>query len=246
MLTASSQRTCPWHHRQVKYATRETQAAVTLEPSGKANASVIWLHGLGADGHDFVPMVPELRLAEPLAVRFIFPHATVRPVTINGGHRMRAWYDITGFGPESGEDEAGIRESGRIVDGYVDREVAAGIASRRIVIAGFSQGGAVVLHAGLRQTQPLAGVLALSTYLPLRASLAGEKAGTALPILMCHGTQDDVVSVLRGRESRDLLQEAGYHVEWREYPMQHTVCAPEIGHIAAWLQLQLGATPAQA
>jgi phospholipase/carboxylesterase len=230
----------------MNHATRETEAAVTLEPPGKASASVIWLHGLGADGHDFVPLVPELRLVEPLAIRFIFPHATVRAVTINGGHRMRAWYDITGFGPESGEDAAGIRESSRIVDGYVERELAAGIASRRIVLAGFSQGGAVALHAGLRQALPLAGVLALSTYLPLRGSLQAETTATASPILMCHGTQDGVVSVQRGRESRDLLQQAGHRVEWREYPMQHSLCGPEIDDIASWLRLQLGATPAPA
>jgi phospholipase/carboxylesterase len=228
----------------MNYATRETDADVTLEPSSRANASVIWLHGLGADGHDFVPLIPELRLEDSLAIRFIFPHAAVRAVTINGGHRMRAWYDITGLGPESGEDEAGIRESGRIVDGYVERELAAGIASRRIVLAGFSQGGAVALHAGLRQAQPLAGVLALSTYLPLRGSLQGETTGTTLPILMCHGTQDGVVSVQRGRESRDLLQQGGHRVEWREYPMQHSLCGPEIDAIASWLHLQLGATPA--
>jgi phospholipase/carboxylesterase len=219
-----------------------TEGSVVLEPPQRANASVIWLHGLGADGHDFVPLIPELRLPQALRVRFVFPHAPVRPVTLNNGMRMRAWYDIVGLRPGAPEDERGIRDAGRTVDGFVARERAAGIDSRRIVIAGFSQGGAVALHAGLRQQEALGGVLALSTYLPLPGKLAGEAAApnAKLPILMCHGSNDGVVAPQFGRQSRDLLRGAGYTVAWKEYPMQHEVCSAEIGDIASWLQERLG------
>lgn len=226
----------------MRYTTVETADAVVLEPSQRATATVIWLHGLGADGNDFVPLIPELRLQEPLAVRFVFPHAGVRPVTVNNGIRMRAWYDIVGLQPAAPEDEQGIRESGRSVAGYVARERAAGIDSHRIAIAGFSQGGAIALHAGLRYPEPLGGVLALSTYLPLRGKLAAEAAApnAKLPLLMCHGTRDSVVPILLGQQSRDLLRAAGYQVEWQEYPMEHEVCMAEIHHIASWLQVWLG------
>jgi phospholipase/carboxylesterase len=147
----------------MKYTSNESAQAVTLEPAGGALASVIWLHGLGADGHDFVPIIPELRLPAPLAVRFVFPHAAVRPVTINNGQRMRAWYDIKGLAADTLEDEAGIRASARSIDDYIAHEVAAGIETRSIALAGFSQGGVIALHAALRYPQPLAGVLALST-----------------------------------------------------------------------------------
>ncbi|MEO7775306.1 MAG: carboxylesterase [Steroidobacteraceae bacterium] len=221
----------------MKYTISETEAAVTLQPASAAVASVVWLHGLGADGSDFVPIIPELHLPEQLAVRFIFPHAAVRPVTINNGHRMRAWYDIMGFAPGNKEDEEGIRDSGRIVAGYVDREREAGIASAHIVIAGFSQGGAIALHAGLRYGTQLGGILALSTYLPLKGKLAGETTAVNanIPILMCHGTQDPVVPLDRGVKSRDVLTAAGYAVDFREYPMQHEVSMPEIQYIAGWL-----------
>src|SRR5215208_6840077 len=171
------------------YKTNESAENVILEPAATPDAAVIWLHGLGADGSDFVPIVEELRLPPTLAVRFIFPHARPRPVTINNGIVMRAWYDITGLGPGSVEDEAGIRESGDVVRRYIEEENARGIASERIVIAGFSQGGAIALSAALRHPQRLAGVMALSTYLPLRDSLAAEAspANRDVPILMCHG-----------------------------------------------------------
>ena len=215
--------------------------AVVLEPSVPASAAVIWLHGLGADGNDFVPVVNELRLPSTLPIRFVFPHARQRPVTINNGYVMRAWYDISG-GPRGViEDEAGIRESENVVRGYIERELAAGISSERIVIAGFSQGGAIALQTGLRYPKPLAGVMALSTYLPLRNSLAAEAspANRSLPILICHGVHDGVLPVALGSATRDLLTEMGYPVEWHSYPMEHSVCMEEVAHISGWLQSKL-------
>jgi phospholipase/carboxylesterase len=226
------------------YAINETQAAVTLEPATPATAAVIWLHGLGADGYDFVPIVDELKLPAALAVRFVFPHAEPRPVTINNGFVMRAWYDIKGLNREGAEDDAGIRGSELVVRRYIEAEVAKGIPASRIVIAGFSQGGAIALQTALRYDTSLAGVMALSTYLPLRASLAAEaSAGNrAIPILMCHGTQDGVVPPQMGELSRDALTQLGYRVEWRAYPMQHSVCLEEIADISRWLQQRLSTT----
>jgi phospholipase/carboxylesterase len=223
------------------YTAHETENFVTLEPSRTATAAVIWLHGLGADGYDFVPIVEELRLPSTLAMRFIFPHARARPVTINNGFVMRAWYDIKGISREGSEDDAGIRESQSVVRDYIAGEVARGIPANRIVIAGFSQGGAIALQAGLRHSEALAGVMALSTYLPLRASLAQEAspANRGMPILMCHGTQDGVVPMQMGELSRDLLTGLGYAVDWRAYPMQHSVCAEEINDLSRWLQARL-------
>ncbi len=174
------------------YTTHESAEHIVLEPATTADAAVIWLHGLGADGYDFVPIVEELRLPPSMAVRFIFPHARPRPVTINNGFVMRAWYDITGIGPDRKEDDAGIRESATVVNGYIEQENARGIESKRIVIAGFSQGGAIALQAALRYPQRLGGVMALSTYLPLRDSVAKEAspANRDVPILMCHGLRD--------------------------------------------------------
>ena len=218
---------------------RESDDAVVLEPGAKAEAAVIWLHGLGADGHDFVPIVEELGLPPDLAVRFVFPHAPVRPVAINNGMRMRAWYDIA---PDMRrQDETGIRASARIVEGFLSREIAAGVPSGRIVLAGFSQGGAITLHTGLRYGQPLAGLLALSTYLPLPEAYAAERnpARSDTPILMCHGQHDPMLPLQLGAWSRDVLQQDGYPVDWREYPMQHNVCAEEIADIAAWLRERL-------
>lgn len=217
--------------------------AVVLDPPVPAAASVIWLHGLGADGNDFVPVVEELRLPASLPIRFVFPHARQRPVTINNGYVMRAWYDISGGPRGVVEDEAGIRESENVVRGYIERELAAGIASQRIVIAGFSQGGAIALQTGLRYPRPLAGVMALSTYLPLRNSLAAEAspANRNLPILICHGVHDAVLPVSLGSSTRDLLAGVGYDVEWHSYPMEHSVCMEEIAHISGWLQARLSA-----
>jgi len=222
---------------------QETAGAVVLAPTTPASASVIWLHGLGADGHDFVPIVPELKLPPSPGVRFVFPHAPVRPVTLNMNMRMRAWYDIKTLTAEGRADEAGLRESVARVVGLIAAERALGIAPERIVIAGFSQGGAVALHAALRYPEPLAGVLALSCYLPLPARLAAEanEANKPTPILMCHGTQDPVLPHALGLMARDWLRAAGYRVDWKEYPMQHQVCLPEIQDVAAWLRNLFGA-----
>ncbi len=213
---------------------QESADAVVLAPATPASASVIWLHGLGADGHDFVPIVPELKLQAPLAVRFIFPHARVRPVTLNMGMRMRAWYDIKTLTAEGRADEEGIRESVAVLEQLIAAERAAGIASERIVIAGFSQGAAVALHCALRHAERLGGILALSCYLPLQAVLAGElaEANRATPILMCHGQQDPVLPLALGVMACNWLRASGYRVEWKEYPMQHQVCLPEIQDIA--------------
>jgi phospholipase/carboxylesterase len=208
--------------------------ALELETGRNPEAAVIWLHGLGADGHDFEPIVPELGLAK--AVRFVFPHAPVRPVTLNAGMRMRAWYDILqlGGGPE---DEAGIRASQALLETLVSREAGRGIPERRIVLAGFSQGGAVVLQTALRHSRRLGGILALSTYLPLAGSLDAERAqaNQDLPIFMAHGRFDDIIPLDRAQASRKRLEALGYAVEWHEYPMPHSVCAPEISDIAAFL-----------
>jgi phospholipase/carboxylesterase len=197
--------------------------------------AVVWLHGLGADGHDFEPIVPELGLRFP--VRFVFPHAPVRRVTINGGMPMRAWYDIYGFDPGAREDEAGIRASAAAVTELVDRELARGLPTERIVLAGFSQGGAIALHTALREPRPLAGVLALSTYLPLAATLAAERhaANARIPIFMAHGTVDSVLPLALAESSRRTLESLGYAVEWHVYPMAHAVCLEEVAAIGAWL-----------
>jgi phospholipase/carboxylesterase len=225
----------------MSYSTTESAECVILDPAEPATAAVIWLHGLGADGFDFVPIVPELRLPAAMAVRFIFPHARPRPVTINNGFVMRAWYDITSLGPDRKEDDVGIRESAVVVNQFVQQESARGIDSRRIVIAGFSQGGAIALHAGLRYPGRIAGIMALSTYLPLRDALATEAApaNRDVPILMCHGLRDGVVPATLGKASRDALTGLGYQVEWQSYPMEHQVCMEEVLDISKWLQARL-------
>jgi len=217
----------------------ERPDAVLIQPPGKAEAAVIWLHGLGADGHDFVPIVPELRLPPDLAVRFVFPHAPVRPVAINNGMEMRAWYDITPNMRQ--QDAAGIRASEQIVLKLLQAEIASGIPADRIVLAGFSQGGAITLHTGLRYPQALAGLLALSTYVPLPEHFAAEARPERkdTPVLMCHGQHDGMLPLQLGQWSRDVLKERGYDVTWREYPMQHQVCEEEIADIADWLRERL-------
>jgi phospholipase/carboxylesterase len=223
------------------YTTHESAESVVLEPATTADAAVIWLHGLGADGYDFVPIVEELRLPPSMAVRFIFPHARPRPVTINNGFVMRAWYDITGLGADRKEDDAGIRESATVINGYIQQEKARGIDTQRIVIAGFSQGGAIALQAALRYPERLGGVMALSTYLPLRDSVAAEAspATREVPILMCHGLRDGMLPATLGKASRDYLQSLGYQVEWQSYPMEHSVCMEEVLDISKWLQARL-------
>jgi phospholipase/carboxylesterase len=223
---------------RVRYTTHETEFEVTLEPAAPAIASVVLLHGLGADGWDFVPIVEELRLPESLPVRLVFPHASLRPVTVNAGYVMRAWYDIKSFTPEGRADAAGLAESVQRVYRYLDVEIERGVAAGRIVLAGFSQGGAVALSAGLRFPERLAGLLALSTYLPFPARLGAEKsaANAEVPILMCHGQLDPVVEIGMGREAREVLEAQGYAIEWHEYPMGHEVCGEELAETARWLR----------
>jgi phospholipase/carboxylesterase len=217
---------------------------IEIETAASPDAAVIWLHGLGADGHDFEPVVPELRLPAELGVRFVFPHAPVRPVTLNMGMRMRAWYDIYQLGGGR-EDAEGIRASQALTEGLIARERSRGIAPDRIVLAGFSQGGAIALHTGLRHADRLAGILALSTYLPLSGMLPAEAsaANRAAPIFMAHGRFDDVIPIGRARQSRALLEQQGYPVAWHEYSMPHSVCGEEIGDISGWLLSRLAPSP---
>ena len=209
--------------------------AIEVTTGEAPRLAVVWLHGLGADGHDFEPIVPELRLSVP--VRFVFPHAPVRPVTINGGMQMRAWYDILEFSAQAKEDAAGIYASAAAVTELVDREIERGLSSDRIVLAGFSQGGAIALHTALRSLRPLAGVLALSTYLPLAATLASERsaANAAIPLFMAHGTDDAVLPFGLAETSRRALEALGYVVDWHAYRMAHSVCMDEVRAIGAWL-----------
>ena len=203
--------------------------------------SVIWLHGLGADGHDFEPIIPELRLPDALPLRFIFPHAPVRPVTLNGGMSMRAWFDIYNLDREGPADEAGIRASAELLDQLIRREQERGIDCRRIVIAGFSQGGAIALHSALRFPERLAGLMVLSSYLPIQSAFRTEvidsqlTANLDLPIFAAHGSFDPVLPLQWGRASAEVLIESGFSVEWHEYPMAHAVCAEEIDDIRNWL-----------
>lgn len=218
-----------------------TTETIEIETGAEPAGSVIWLHGLGADGHDFEPIVPELRLPDDLALRFVFPHAPIRPVTINGGMSMRAWYDILSLNHDGPTDEDGIRASATILEELIAREVERGIDARRIVVAGFSQGGAIALHTVLRYPKRLAGLMALSTWLPLWNEFDAEvvdnpAAGNReVPIFMAHGNFDPVLPIQMGQASAKRLTESGFNVEWHEYPMAHAVCAEEIGHIRSWL-----------
>jgi len=216
----------------------ESEDELILEPAtGGADAAIIWLHGLGADGYDFMQLVPELKLPAAARVRFVFPHAEVRPVTINAGYAMRAWYDIRELTPAGRDDQEGLAATRARIERYIERELAGGIAAKRIVLAGFSQGAAVALHVGLRYPVHLGGIIALSGYLPLPSRLAEElsPANRATPVFMCHGREDVVVLPTFGEQSRDVLQAAGVQVEWRQYSMGHQLCEPEIHDIAAWL-----------
>jgi phospholipase/carboxylesterase len=217
---------------------------VEIETAPNPSAAVIWLHGLGADGHDFAPLVPELGLTDAPAVRFVFPHAPLRPISVNHGHAMRGWYDITFddlAGRSRGSDAAGIRTSQAQIEALIAREKTRGIAARRIVLAGFSQGGAIALHTGLRHAEQLAGILALSTYLPLAERVATEAApkNQDVPIFFAHGRDDTVIAPALGLRSRDALVALGYAVEWHEYRMAHSVCTAEIADIRTWLALTL-------
>ena len=209
------------------------ELAIGAEPRG----TVIWMHGLGADGWDFVPIVRELPLPDDLELRFVFPHAPVRPVTINNGYEMRAWYDIRQEDISRVPDEAGIRESQAQVEALIAREARRGIPADRVVLAGFSQGGAIALQTGLRHREKLAGILALSTYLPLAESLDAEAsaANKSTPIFMAHGTQDPVIPVQLADASRKALDERGYKIDWQVWPMPHSVCAEEVSAIGEYL-----------
>ena len=221
----------------------------TIEHSTGAHPqwSVIWLHGLGADGHDFSPIVPELVRKDWPALRFVFPHAPVRAVTINGGARMRAWYDITSFGFDDlalRADRAGVAESVAQIEALIAREGERGVPPQRVLLAGFSQGGAITLAVGLTRSQPLAGLIALSTYLPMtaqqaQASMAGQAA--TQPLFMAHGVFDPVVPPAAGEASANTMQALGFAVQWRRYPMQHSVCAEEITQLGDWMTARFAA-----
>jgi phospholipase/carboxylesterase len=215
----------------------DTLPCIEIETASHPTASVVWLHGLGADGNDFVPIVPELKLPATLALRFLFPHAPVRKVTINNGVAMRAWYDITAADLNSRADIAGVRQSQAEVEALIAREKTRGIAASRIVLAGFSQGGVIALHTAIRHPELLAGIIALSTYLVLADRLADEAAAANrdLPIFMAHGTADPVVRFEWGDTSRRTLVAAGYRVDWHTYRMEHSVCLEEIQAIGSWL-----------
>ena len=210
---------------------------IELQSGDAPGASIIVLHGLGADGNDFVPFAQELDLAAVGDVRFIFPHAPTIPVTINGGYVMRAWYDILGADLVRREDEAGLRQSQQQVAALIDRERERGVPAHRIVLAGFSQGCAMSLMTGLRYPERLAGIAGLSGYLPLADKLAAEAhdANRLVPIFLAHGTHDGVVPLARATGTRQALQAAGYDVAWHEYPMQHSVCAQEVRDLNDWL-----------
>jgi phospholipase/carboxylesterase len=209
--------------------------ALEVETAPSPSAAVVWMHGLGADGYDFVDVPPMLELRRP--VRFVFPHAPMQPVTINGGMVMRAWYDVRHDAGVRREDETGIRASQRRVEALIAREKARGIPAKRLVLAGFSQGGAMALQTGLRHPERLAGVMALSCFLPLADRLAAEAASANrdVPIFLAHGTHDPVIPLARAEDARALLEGLGYRVEWREYHMPHSVCPEQLADIGAWL-----------
>jgi len=210
--------------------------AIELETGKNPATSIIWLHGLGADGHDFEAIVPELDLPA-IPIRFVFPHAPMQPVTINAGMVMRAWYDVSDAAIRR-EDEAGVRASQSRLEALIAREKERGTSADRLLLAGFSQGGAIALHTGLRHRERLAGIMALSCYLPVAGTLAAEAhaANRGVPVFMAHGIQDPVVALSRALESRELLGREGYAVEWHEYPIPHSVCAEEIRDISTWLR----------
>lgn len=220
-------------------------ATIELHPAAEPVASVIVLHGLGADGTDFLPMCDELDLSAIGPVRYLMPRAPVRPVTINGGYRMRAWYDILGTESQGREDQAGLRASMALVEQLLQREESRGMPASRIVLAGFSQGCAMALLTGLRHAQRLAGIAGLSGYLPLARETAAERsaANAGTPIFLAHGRHDEIVLPARGEASREALQQLGYPVEWHEYPMPHSVCLEEVRDLNAWLVKALARQP---
>jgi phospholipase/carboxylesterase len=216
---------------------------IQVETAPAPDAAIIWLHGLGADGNDFVPVVPELVKRGERAWRFVFPHAPARPVTINGGMRMRAWYDIVSLAGRTVEDEAGFRDTDVLVRELIFREIQRGIPARRIVLAGFSQGGAVSLYTAPRFPEPLAGIMVLSAYLPLASRLAAhhQPANLATPIFMAHGLADATLPIKMALDSREQLQALGYSIEWHQYPMAHALCSEEVADIRHYLSRVLPA-----
>jgi len=208
---------------------------VEIETGSEPSASVIWLHGLGADGHDFEPIVPELRLPDTLPLRFVFPHAPVRPVTLNGGMAMRAWYDIISLDRNGPVDAAGINESSALLESLIAREEQRGINPGRIVLAGFSQGGAIAINTVLRSGRKLAGLMALSTWLALPETLQADSVDASTPVFMAHGRFDPMIPMQYGRSAADALVDAGFDVDWHDYPMAHAVCPQEIDDIRNWL-----------
>jgi phospholipase/carboxylesterase len=220
--------------------------AIEIETAASPRYAVIWMHGLGADGYDFVDLVPALGLRDT-PVRFVFPHAPMRAVTINRGMVMRAWYDIRDDVGVRREDAAGVRESQRRIEALIARENSRGVAASRIVLAGFSQGGAMALHTGLRYRERLAGIMALSCFLPLADQVAAEAspANRETPIFMAHGTRDPLIPLARARQAHDTLLALGYRVEWHEYPIPHSVSDAEVLDIADWLARILACRPSQ-
>ena len=216
---------------------------IEIQTGDTCEYSVIWLHGLGASGHDFEPVVPSLNLLSRPGVRFVFPHAPVRPITVNGGAAMRGWYDITSIDFESREQDAeGIKESANSIDLLIEQELERGIPAENIILAGFSQGGAIALYAGLLSKHPLGGILALSCYLPLQAEIlpAITDANRPTPVFMAHGTSDDVIALRYGEQSYASLQASGIQVEWHTYAIAHSVSAEEVEDISTWLKRQFG------
>ncbi|AGP76559.1 carboxylesterase [Alteromonas mediterranea] len=218
--------------------TQQLLPCVEINPSTAPDACVIWLHGLGDSGHGFAPIVPELKLPDSMAVKFLFPHAPERPITINGGMRMRAWYDIKSLDFESRADLEGVKESAEQVEQLIKAQIESGIKAERIVLAGFSQGGVIALHLAPRFSQKLAGVMALSTYMCEPALLSSEAldVNRETPIMMAHGEQDEVVPVFMGNAAFKTLNECGFKATWQTYTMQHNVCMQELNDISAWLQ----------
>ncbi len=219
----------------------DTPETVEVGGGETPDGTVIWLHGLGADGHDFEPIVPELKLGDHANIRFVFPHAPLRPVTINGGMSMRAWYDVISLDRSGPQDETGIRESAASLLQLIEREKARGVDTNRIVIAGFSQGGAIAMHTAMRFPDRLAGLMALSTWMPLASMIDDEVVKNPqsqpreLPVLMVHGCFDPILPIAAGQHARGIMQQAGFTVQWHEYPMAHAVCAEEIAEIRSWL-----------
>jgi len=221
------------------YTLKDLDQSIVVEPKVEANSAVIWLHGLGADGHDFEGILPQLGLPSNHAIRFVFPHAPVQPVTVNGGMAMRSWYDILSMNIADRVDIAGLEKSSAVLKELIEEQMTLGIPADKIVLAGFSQGGLVALHTGLNVSETVAGVLALSTYYPEPCFEESSLKNQTLPILMAHGTYDQVIALNVAEDSKSFLESKGFNVEWQTYPMEHQVCMPEIELISSWLQAKL-------